>query len=75
MPKTTDICAVKGAESFFVGMDGEMYVPSLGGGKYVMALVDDCIRFKSVTFLETKSDATAICTAEPHREFHHAGEI
>ena len=58
VPKKMDERASVKRQRFFIEVGGPMKHSSLGGS-YVVIFVDDCTRFKVVTFVKKKSNTTA----------------
>ena len=59
VPKKTDERASVKGQRFFVEVGRPMKHSSLGGNSRVVIFVDDCTRFKVVTFVKKKSNTTA----------------
>lgn len=57
--KTMTARAAEKLGRVFVGVSGEMSVPSLGGRRYILVVRDDCTRWTRVYILRDKSDATS----------------
>ena len=56
--KTDERASVKG-QRVFTDVGGPIKHSGLGGNSYVVIFVDDCTRFKAVTFVKKKSKTTA----------------
>ncbi|CAM9731476.1 unnamed protein product [Ascophyllum nodosum] len=63
LPKSTESRADKHAGRVFIDLAGPFHVESLAGSRFAMLCVDDFSRYKIVTLIAKKSDATAVLRA------------
>ena len=61
--KSTETRVDKRAGRVFVDLAGPFHVESMVGSRFAMLCVDDFSRYKIVTFMAKKSDATAVLRA------------